>query len=288
MLRAFVTTTITVAVLGTAGASAAQADVLQMPFTCNQTVTGKAYSGHKPANAIDFNGLGGGDTDLGMPILAAGAGVVKVSTYYTTNGYGNAIEIDHGGGKSTFYAHLRDRGVGAGARVKRGQLIGHLGKSSAKYTFSAHLHYEQRQNGSVVQASFNGSPSPTYARYGSATTMKSANCGTSAPTPSSKPSGSGKGVKLPAISSRFAARIQTDNGLRVSGRRGVSTSATVVRKFASGTGVKIVCQKSGQRVRGKFGISNIWDLIDIGGGRGVYVTDTYVYTGSDGRVAPTC
>ena len=39
---------------------------------------------------------------------------------------------------------------------------------------------------------------------------------------------------------------------------------------------------------GKFGTSNLWDLIAIGNGRGVYVTDTYVYTGSDGRVAPDC
>ena len=276
------------AALSATGAQAAQAQALQMPFECKQTVSGKVYSGHSPANAIDFNGLGGGDTDLGMRVVAAGSGVVKVSTYYTSNGYGNAIEIDHGGGKSSFYAHLRDRGVGVGSRVKRGQLIGHLGKTSAKYTFTAHLHYEQRQNGGVVQASFNGRLSPTYANFGNATTMKSANCGGSAPPQPSPSGGSRKGVKLPAIRSRFAAQIQTDNGLRVIGRRGVRSSAKALRRFASGSGVKIVCQKRGQRVTGKFGTSRIWDLIDIGGGRGVYVTDTYVYTGSDGRVAPSC
>ena len=52
--------------------------------------------------------------------------------------------------------------------------------------------------------------------------------------------------------------------------------------------MKIVCQTRGEKVTGKFGTSRLWDLVAIGNGRGVYVTDTYVFTGSDGRVAPDC
>jgi uncharacterized protein YraI len=95
-------------------------------------------------------------------------------------------------------------------------------------------------------------------------------------------------VPLPNIATRFAATIQTDNGLPVSGRRGPRTAAKEVKKFSNGDKVKIVCQKRGEKVTGKFGTSRLWDLVAIGNGRGVYVTDTYVFTGSDGRVAPDC
>jgi murein DD-endopeptidase MepM/ murein hydrolase activator NlpD len=57
------------------------------------------------------------------------------------------LSCTHQGGYATFYAHLRDRKVPVGQRVKRGQLIGHVGHSSARYTFTAHLHYEERLNG---------------------------------------------------------------------------------------------------------------------------------------------
>lgn len=100
--------------------------------------------------------------------------------------------------------------------------------------------------------------------------------------------GAARGVALPKIKNRTPAAISTDNGLRVAGRKAPSTAGATVLKFASGQAVKIVCQKRGQSVTGKFGTSNLWDLVAIGGGRGAYVTDTYVATGSDGRVAPPC
>jgi hypothetical protein len=297
-LRALVPVATCGALLG--AVPSASATVLQMPFKCNTTVLGQARADHVPAPAIDFNGTGGGDTDLGMPIVAAGPGKVTVSTYYTSNGYGNAIEIRHPDGRSSFYAHLRDRQVGVGKQVRRGQLIGHLGKSSAKYTFTAHLHYEERQGGSAVQAHFNRAIAPVYARMEASVPMTSRNCGdgggggnptpapSPAPAPAPAPAG-GKGVPLPKrIKTRRAAQIQTDNGIAVSGRRAPRTAAREAVKLQPGQNVKIVCQTRGERVTGKFGTSNLWDLVVIGKGRGVYVTDTYVFTGSDGRVAPRC
>ena len=112
--------------------------------------------------------------------------------------------------------------------------------------------------------------------------------GAQAIRPAGEGGGSTRGVALPKIANRTAASISTDNGLRVSGRKKPSTRSARVLRFKSGSAVKIVCQKRGQSVTGKFGTSKIWDLIDIGGGRGAFVTDTYVYTGSDGRVAPGC
>ncbi|MTD45550.1 peptidoglycan DD-metalloendopeptidase family protein [Conexibacter sp. W3-3-2] len=292
-----------VTLTGVAAGSAQAAD-LRLPFACGAQFTGKTYSGHSPQNAIDYNGLGGGDSDLGMKIVAAGSGTVTKSLYYSKAsnvGYGNAIEIRHGDGTRTFYAHLRDRKVKVGDKVSRGQLIGHLGNSSAKYNLLAHLHYEQRSSsGAVVKAQFNGRTAPEYARFGSAVSHKSDNCpkstpGPSTPTPTptpnptpAPPSGGGIGVALPSISTRFRATVRTDNGLPVSARKDARTSAAVVRKFKNGDAVRIVCQKRGQTVTGKYGTSNLWDLVDLGGGRGAYITDTYVYTGRDGRVAPAC
>ena len=102
------------------------------------------------------------------------------------------------------------------------------------------------------------------------------------------PEGSAPGVALPAFEFRRNATVHTDNGLAVAGRNGPRAKAAKVNEYRDGNAVKIVCQRRGQRVTGKYGTSRLWDLVDIGSGRGVYVTDTYVYTGTDGRAAPRC
>jgi len=56
------------------------------------------------------------------------------------------------------------------------------------------------------------------------------------------------------------------------------------RQLADGASITIVCQTQGSKVTGTYGTSTWWDKISTGG----YVSDTYVYTGSDGRVAPLC
>lgn len=82
----------------------------------------------------------------GKPVLATGAGVV--TTAEPSAGYGNLVEIDHGGGLTTRYGHLSRISVAAGARVKAGDMIGRLG-STGRST-GPHLHYEVRVNGSAV------------------------------------------------------------------------------------------------------------------------------------------
>ena len=83
----------------------------------------------------------------GTPIYSTGEGVVtKVKR--SRRGYGNTIEIDHGFGYVTFYAHLKEFKVKKGQKVKRGELIatvGNSGKSTAP-----HLHYEVRKNKRTV------------------------------------------------------------------------------------------------------------------------------------------
>ncbi|KAF9190419.1 hypothetical protein BGZ50_000227 [Haplosporangium sp. Z 11] len=66
-------------------------------------------------------------------------------------------------------------------------------------------------------------------------------------------------------------------------RASPSTSAKVVGSVKNGAKVNIDCIAHGTTVTGKYGTSDIWDHIPGG-----YVSDTYVYTGSDGAVAPLC
>ncbi len=74
----------------------------------------------------------------GTPVYATADGVVVKSKYYGT--FGNYIEIDHGYGYTTAYAHLSKRKVRKGERVERGQYIGAVGNTGR--STAPHLHYE--------------------------------------------------------------------------------------------------------------------------------------------------
>ena len=80
---------------------------------------------------------------LGTPIRATAPGVVSFAG--VRSGYGNTVEIDHGGGFKTRYAHLQGFNVEVGERVAIGQRIGAMG-STGRST-GVHLHYEIWVNG---------------------------------------------------------------------------------------------------------------------------------------------
>jgi murein DD-endopeptidase MepM/ murein hydrolase activator NlpD len=76
--------------------------------------------------------------DPGTPIFAAAGGVVTSTDYHAQ--YGNLLEVDHGNGLTTRYAHTQRILVKAGDLVKRGQqvaLVGSTGRSTGP-----HLHFE--------------------------------------------------------------------------------------------------------------------------------------------------
>jgi len=79
------------------------------------------------------------------PIHATAPGIVAFTGQRT--GYGNVVEIDHGGGFKTRYAHLEAISVSRGQRVGIGQRIGAMG-STGRST-GVHLHYEVWENGRV-------------------------------------------------------------------------------------------------------------------------------------------
>jgi len=83
----------------------------------------------------------------GTEIYATGDGVVKAADN-KYSGYGNRVEIDHGYGYVTRYAHMRRMKVRPGQKVKRGQVIGHVGSTGA--STAPHCHYEVIKGGVQV------------------------------------------------------------------------------------------------------------------------------------------
>ena len=80
----------------------------------------------------------------GTPVLASGAGVV-VFVGWSQYGYGNVIQIDHGTGWATVYAHLSAFNVTQCEFVGAGSVIGYSG--STGNSTGPHLHFEVRLDG---------------------------------------------------------------------------------------------------------------------------------------------
>jgi len=82
----------------------------------------------------------------GTPVYATADGVV--SRKQSPSGYGTNIIIEHGYSYETLYAHLSKKVVKPGQKVKRGQLIGHVGNTG--FSLGSHLHYEVWKSGKPV------------------------------------------------------------------------------------------------------------------------------------------
>lgn len=145
------TTVVAAALLVFGEGVAAAAPNFQMPFPCGQVWSGQTRTNHSPANAVDFNRT----DDLNDPVVASAGGTVTRSESEGDASYGQWIEIDHGAGWRTRYAHLSVRRVSVGQSVTIGQLIGNVGNTGE--SFGAHLHFEQRLNGADQRIVFNGS-----------------------------------------------------------------------------------------------------------------------------------
>jgi hypothetical protein len=232
--------------------AAAAAPNFQMPFPCGQTWTGQTRTNHSPANAIDLNRT----DDLGDPVVASAPGTVVTVRDLGSDSYGKYIIVDHGSGWTTLYAHLNSFNVSVGQSVSRGTKLGAVGSSGG--SSGPHLHYEQRLNGSAQKVVWNG----TQALYwGSKSYTSKNNCTTT-------------GV---------SGTINTA-GADLNVRSGPGTSYSIVGQVSDGQKVTIVCQVKGESITGTYGTTTLWDKLGSGG----YVSDAYVYTGSDGQVAPTC
>jgi murein DD-endopeptidase MepM/ murein hydrolase activator NlpD len=95
----------------------------------------RVYRMHEGADIIN---------DVGTNVYATADGVVRYAGR-TEGGYGAVVDIDHGYGYSTLYAHLSRVVVRPGQSVRRGELIAKSGRSGL--VSGPHLHYEIRKNG---------------------------------------------------------------------------------------------------------------------------------------------
>lgn len=103
-------------------------------------------------NGIDFDG------ECGAPIYAMASGTVRG---VFEDSYGaNIIEVDHGGGYTTWYVHMDDAGVlvQEGQAVAGGQQIGAQGSSG--YSTGCHVHFEAQLDGNAID------PGPLFAQQG--------------------------------------------------------------------------------------------------------------------------
>lgn len=99
------------------------------------------YKVKKMHTGIDFA------APIGTPIYATADGSVdKVNVSFS--GYGKMVEIDHGFGYRTRYAHMHGFTVREGQHIKRGELIGYVGNTGL--STAPHLHYEVFINGGHV------------------------------------------------------------------------------------------------------------------------------------------
>ncbi len=96
------------------------------------------YKVRKMHTGVDFAAA------IGTPIYATADGIIdKLEVSFS--GYGKQLEIDHGFGYRTRFAHMHGFAVRFGQKVKRGDLIGYVGETGL--STAPHLHYEVFVNG---------------------------------------------------------------------------------------------------------------------------------------------
>jgi murein DD-endopeptidase MepM/ murein hydrolase activator NlpD len=95
------------------------------------------WGGQRQHKGVDYG------APSGTPIMSVADGTVKFAGWQ--NGYGNAVEVVHGNGRSTFYAHMSRIAVRQGEKISQGEQVGNVG--STGWSTGPHLHFEFRING---------------------------------------------------------------------------------------------------------------------------------------------
>lgn len=86
------------------------------------------------------------------------------------------------------------------------------------------------------------------------------------------------------VANASATGTVTTSGGALAERSAPTTSASEPGSLADGASVTISCQTYGQTITGHYGTSQVWDKLS----NGDFVSDTYIYTGSDGLVTGLC
>jgi hypothetical protein len=86
------------------------------------------------------------EANYGEPVRASAAGTVVAAVW--DGGYGMKVDIDHGNGYHTWYAHLSHIGVSVGQRVYKGEEIALVGATG--FATGPHLHYQVMLDGQAI------------------------------------------------------------------------------------------------------------------------------------------
>jgi murein DD-endopeptidase MepM/ murein hydrolase activator NlpD len=111
---------------------------------------------YRSAPDVEFHSGVDLGANYGDSIHAAAAGTIASAGW--DGGFGMKVDIDHGNGYHTWYAHLSRTDVSAGQYVHKGEFIGLVGDSG--FSTGAHLHYQVMLNGTPVDPApyLNGVP----------------------------------------------------------------------------------------------------------------------------------
>ena len=139
--------TTTIINMPTTGSYAGNGMLTVRPITSSARMSsGFGYRIHPVTGKTQFHKGMDFAAPIGTPIYATGNGVVTFSGWGT--GYGRYVEVDHGNGTVTRYAHTSANYVNVGDTVYANQQIAAVGNTGR--STGAHLHYEVRQNGQAV------------------------------------------------------------------------------------------------------------------------------------------
>ena len=108
-----------------------------------------SYFGHRISPTAGVRKMHEGldvGADYGAPIVSPADGIVTFAG--NKAGFGKFVQIDHGYGIETIFAHSQKLHIKNGSKVKRGDLIAQIGSTGA--STGPHLHYEVRVNGIAV------------------------------------------------------------------------------------------------------------------------------------------
>jgi hypothetical protein len=148
----FILATSAALLIGIPIASPAQAASHRAPFDCGKTFYANNWSpGHNPSGSIDWQSYGS-DAINGENVRATAAGTAHFYDAGSTS-YGKWVEITHGDGTRTRYAHMSSmvKAAGSSMAVSQGTKIGVVGSTGG--ASAPHLHYEQRTSSGAMDTS---------------------------------------------------------------------------------------------------------------------------------------
>jgi LasA protease len=245
---------------------------LRLPWATgvSWTMTGGPHGfagSNTPYSSADF---AGGD----QRVRAAGAGAV----YTMCSSNRGWLRVVHGGGWSTDYYHLWSNITPAdGSRVAAGAFLGYTGTdiSCGGAASARHVHFSLRRNGAYVtlnDKTVGGWTFHTGQPYGGYATHAGTARYPGQPLYNYGALGARQGV------------IDANGGTYVNLRSGPGRSYRDVGDVADGTVVTIACTARGSTETGRYGSTDLWDRLSSGS----WVSDAFVYTGTDGPVAGPC